>query len=134
MDRFAVLDAAAIAALVDRFYERVRRDPALGPVFEAAVHDWDEHTRTLVSFWSSVALGERTYRGNPMGVHRAVGGIDAVHFERWLALWRDTAGEVLEPAAAATMIDYADRIGASLQLGLGLAGTRAPVPGLRILG
>lgn len=122
MDRFAVLDAAAIAALVDRFYERVRRDPSLGPVFEAAVRDWDEHTRTLVSFWSSVALGARTYRGNPMGVHRAVGDIDTAHFERWLALWRDTAGEVLEPAAAATMVEHAERIGRSLREGLAVSG------------
>ena len=45
-----------IATLVDHFYEKVRRDPEIGPVFNAAVHDWDEHKRLLTSFWCSVAL------------------------------------------------------------------------------
>ena len=43
------LDAAAIAGLVDRFYDRVRVDPLLGPVFNAAVDDWDAHKRLLAS-------------------------------------------------------------------------------------
>src|SRR5690606_25995200 len=42
-----------IALLVDRFYARVRRDPWIGPVFEAAVEDWPEHLALLTDFWSS---------------------------------------------------------------------------------
>src|SRR3546814_3536905 len=45
-----------IAALVDRFYDRIQVHPTLGPVFNAAVDDWDEHKRLLVSFWTSVVL------------------------------------------------------------------------------
>jgi hemoglobin len=112
-------DESQIAVLVDRFYEKVRADPLLGPVFNAAVHDWDDHKRTLVSFWSSVALRAGSYRGNPMAVHRAQ-PIRAEHFVRWLALWRETTGEVLDEAGAAQMIEHADRIGRSLRLGLGL--------------
>jgi hemoglobin len=126
------LDEAALALLVDRFYEKVRRDPLLGPVFNAAIDDWDGHKRLLVSFWSSVALRSNSYRGNPMGVHRAVPGIAAEHFERWLALWRETTPEVLDPTAAARMNEHADRIGASLRMGLGLS-ERARDLGLRIL-
>src|SRR5690606_37055559 len=59
----APLDQQQIARLVDRFYEKVRRDPMLGPVFNPAVDDWDEHKQLLTSFWSSVALGTRSYRG-----------------------------------------------------------------------
>jgi hemoglobin len=36
-------DPERIAALVDRFYDRIRVHPTLGPVFNAAVHDWPEH-------------------------------------------------------------------------------------------
>jgi hemoglobin len=113
-------DETQIAALVDRFYEKVRIDPLIGPVFNAAVHDWDAHKRTLTSFWCNVALRANTYRGNPMAAHR-MQPIRAEHFVRWLTLWRETTGEVLDEAGAKQMIEYADRIGRSLRLGLGLA-------------
>jgi hemoglobin len=134
MDALLSLDTAALVRLVDRFYDKVRRDPELGPVFNAAVHDWDEHLRRLVSFWASVALRTGGYRGNPMAVHRALGGIGAGHFEIWLGLWRETARELLEPAAADLMIGHAERIGASLRLGMGLGEGRGRPLGLPVRG
>jgi hemoglobin len=113
------LDPTKIALLVDRFYENVRIDPLIGPVFNAAVADWDEHKRTLTSFWCSVVLRANSYRGNPMAIHR-MQPIGAEHFERWLALWQATTREVLGETDAAQMIEHADRIGRSLRLGLGL--------------
>ena len=113
------LTTAEIERLVDRFYDRVQRDPVLGPIFNPAVHDWPEHKRTLVSFWSSVALRTGTYRGNPMAAHRQH-PIEAAHFDHWLALWRQTADEVLSPAHADLFGGYATRIARSLKYGLGL--------------
>ena len=118
------LDEAAITRLVARFYARVRRDDELGPVFARAVHDWPAHEAKIVAFWSSVALGARSYRGNPMAVHRGVAGIDSAHFERWLSLWRLTAAAELAPDAAAVMVEHAERIGRSLREGLGLGAAR----------
>lgn len=126
------LDEAAIAALVDAFYARVRRHPELGPVFADAVHDWDAHLRLLVSFWSSVMLGTRSYRGNPMAVHRGVAGLHAGLFAPWLALWRETAHEQLAADDAARAVAHAERIGDSLRQGLGMQATKEL--GLRILG
>jgi len=108
-----------IARLVDRFYDRVQADPVLGPVFNPIVHDWPEHKRTLVSFWSSVALRSGAYRGNPMAAHRPH-PIEAGHFDHWLGLWRETADEVLSPSHAALFAGYASRIARSLRYGLGL--------------
>lgn len=108
-----------LAALVDRFYDKVQVHSTLGPVFNAAVDDWPEHKRLLTSFWASVALGARSYRGNPMAKHRGH-PIHAEHFEDWLALWRQTADEVLDPEHAKLVHDYAQRIGRSLRYGLGL--------------
>jgi hemoglobin len=119
----AAPDADAIARLVDRFYDKVTADPVLGPVFNPVVHDWPEHKRLLTSFWCSVALRAGSYRGNPMAAHRPL-PISAAHFEHWLALWRATADEVLEPAQAALMHDYAGRIARSLRYGLGIDGPR----------
>lgn len=115
-----LLDEAAIDLLLARFYGRVREDELLGPVFATHVHDWPAHLRTLGDFWCSVALRANRYRGNPMGVHRTLPGIGEAHFQRWLALWRDTVPQVIEPAGAARLVEHAERIGTSLRLGMGL--------------
>ena len=115
----AIFDEAVIATLVDHFYEKVRRDPQLGPIFNAAVRDWDEHKRLLTSFWASVALRAGSYRGNPMAAHRPH-PIRAEHFDHWLQLWNETCSEELDETRAGQMLEYAQRIGRSLKYGLGL--------------
>ncbi|WP_329742433.1 group III truncated hemoglobin [Dyella sp. A6] len=122
------LDETGLAYLVDHFYDKVRGDPLIGPVFNAAVHDWAEHKRLLTSFWCSVALGAASYRGQPMAVHRKLPSIRGEHFERWLTLWRETTRQLLGEADAARMIDYAERIGRSLRMGMGLRDGRLSRP------
>lgn len=120
------LTEADLVRLVDRFYDKVQRDPVLGPVFNPAVHDWDEHKATLVDFWASVVLRAGRYRGNPMAMHRPH-PIDAAHFDHWLALWQETAVEVTGPENAQVLLAYAERIGRSLKYGLGLDSERRPL-------
>ncbi len=107
----------AIVALVDRFYAKARRDPMIGPLFNAAVQDWDEHLGKLHDFWSSVMLTTGRYKGNPMAVHLSH-PIEPRFFERWLALWRETAGELFAPDVAAGFAAKAERIAESLKLAL----------------
>lgn len=126
------LDTVDIVHLVDRFYDRVQADPILGPVFNSAVDDWEEHKRTLVAFWSSVALGTRSYRGNPMAAHRPH-PIHGDHFARWLALWREVAEAELPREHATQMIEHATRIGRSLRHGLGLEERSGPVHTLPVI-
>ncbi len=113
------LDEHGIAILVDRFYDKVRADALLGAVFNPVVADWDEHKRLLTSFWCSAVLRAGSYRGNPMAMHRPH-AIGVEHFEHWLALWGETASEVLDADGAAVMLEFATRIGDGLRLGLGL--------------
>lgn len=110
-------DEAGITRLVHGFYARARSDWLLGPVFEAAVQDWDAHLDTLVRFWCSVLLRAGSYRGNPMAAHRPL-DLDDQHFARWLALWDRTAHEVLPDAQARHVFQTAERIGRSLRIGL----------------
>jgi hemoglobin len=117
MDRFSTIDEAAIAALVRRFYAKVRQDDLIGPLFEAAVDDWEAHFVKLAAFWSNVMLGTRRYQGNPMAAHMKQ-PIRAEFFDRWLGLWQETAAELFEPDAAAAFRDKAGRIAESLKLGL----------------
>ena len=117
----ASLDEAQLATLVDRFYDKVRSDPLLGPVFNPRVDDWDAHKVLMTSFWATVALRAGHYRGNPLAKHQPL-PIGVEHFRRWLALWRATAGEVLDAEAASLMIGYAERIGYGMRVGMGLSG------------
>lgn len=111
------IDAAMIDRLVRHFYESARADPLLGPIFAAAVVDWEAHYRTLGDFWSSVMLTSGRYHGQPMRAHAAL-PVDARHFDRWLDLFVVAARTVCPPPAAEAFVDRARRIAASLELGI----------------
>ncbi len=106
-----------ISALVHGFYDRARADDRLGPLFAAAIDDWDGHLRIVEDFWSHVLLGTGRYRGTPFPPHKRL-PIELEHFERWLALFSQTAVEVLPPAAAAAAIAKARQMSESFKAGL----------------
>ncbi|MCP4621363.1 MAG: group III truncated hemoglobin [Bradyrhizobium sp.] len=106
-----------IEQLVRGFYAKVRTDAVLGPVFEAKIADWEPHLEQMFAFWSSVALMTGRYHGTPMIKHVKL-PIDAGHFDRWLALFEETAREICPPEAAAHFVERAYRIAASLELGV----------------
>ena len=119
MERTPIFEEAALPALLDRFYRRVREDVVLGPVFNAVVHDWPEHLERLSAFWSSVMLTTGRYKGNPMMKHLVhADRITPAMFQRWLALWAQTTEEMLSPEGAAAMQSKAQRISESLQLAI----------------
>lgn len=121
------IDDALIERLVHRFYAKARVDALLGPVFDSRVHDWDHHLAQMCRFWSSVATMSGTYHGSPMPKHMVL-PIDATHFDRWLALFEETANEVCPPVAAEHFIVRARRIAQSLEMGVALhAGARLRV-------
>lgn len=105
---------AQISTLVDAFYAKVRRDPEIGPIFNAIVDDWPHHLALLKDFWSTVLLATGRYKGNPMMKHFQL-GLDPPHFERWLALFAETAREVFPPDSAAFVIEKSHRIAQTLQ-------------------
>jgi hemoglobin len=106
-----------IRRLVDEFYTKVRADPELGPVFARAIPgDWGPHLATMRDFWSSVMLTSGRYKGNPVLAHRRVEGIEFAMFERWLALFGETCGELFEESIAAVFRAKAARIAESLKL------------------
>lgn len=113
------IDAPMIARLVDRFYQRVRDDTVLGPVFAARIADWAPHLAKMRAFWSSVVLMTGTYHGQPMRLHAQL-PIDARHFDRWLALFEATAIEVCPPEAADHFLERARRIAESLEMGIAI--------------
>ena len=130
MNDAAICTEDEIRALVHDFYGRVRADAALGPVFDAHVADWDLHLVRLCDFWSSILLKTGRFNGSPMARHVALADLNASLFERWLSLFRQTAGEQANTAMAGQACLVAQRIADSLWMGYQISrdSKRIPVP------
>lgn len=123
-----------IGELVDRFYAKVRADAEIGPIFNAAIEDWPAHLSVLKDFWSTVLLTERRYQGDPLTKHMQL-SLDPTHFARWLALFAETAREVMPSEDAEFVIAKSRRIAETFKLAIahrsgadaGLGIFRAPV-------
>jgi hemoglobin len=85
-----------IQFLVDKFYETVRTDTFIGPIFNSRLDGrWEEHHRKLYRFWHKILLRGTDYFGDPVPVHFDM-NLDDRHFERWLQLWTSTVDEYFE--------------------------------------
>lgn len=111
-----------IHELVGRFYDRVRRDPLLAPVFTATLGQmdaaWTAHLARLADFWSSVMESSGRYHGDPFSAHLRLPDLTPVMFHRWLDLFHATCREVLPPDEATAFGNRAERIARSLRMGL----------------
>jgi hemoglobin len=114
------IDEPMIESLVRAFYARVRLDPLLAPIFESRVSDWEPHLGNMFAFWSSLTLQTGRYHGQPVAKHMPL-AIEARHFDRWLALFEETARDLCPPAAAERFIERARRVAESLELGVASA-------------
>jgi hemoglobin len=108
------IPAEEISELVDRFYAKVRLDPEIGQIFNAAIDDWPSHLSLLKDFWSTVLLQDRSYKGDPLSKHLPL-SLDPQHFTRWLELFEETAREVMRPEHANVIIDKSHRIARNFQ-------------------
>ena len=114
-----IVSEDGIRRLVDAFYAKVRIDPELGPVFARAIPgDWQPHLNKMYAFWSSVMLNSGRYKGNPVAKHLVVEGITMELFERWLALFNETCGELFDGRLRAEFGARAAQITESLKLAL----------------
>lgn len=87
--------------LVNTFYDKIKNDEKLGPIFNGMINDWDTHIKLLTDFWSTQLFIEKTYHGNPIEVHRKVDAfanhsINEHHFGAWLNHWIQTLDEHFE--------------------------------------
>lgn len=113
------IDECYIDRLVEQFYEKVRADPVLAPIFAARISDWAPHLSRMKHFWSVILLGEGQFSGSPMTLHAAIPGIGEFHFRRWLALFDATLRELEgDPGATALVSARARSIADSLLTGI----------------
>src|SRR3546814_3540362 len=85
----ADIDEQELERLVVLFYDRVRADEELVPIFKDAIDDWPEHLEKPVSFWSLVVLTSGRYKGNPMAAHLIPRvRFNPALFDRWSGPWK----------------------------------------------
>ena len=106
-----------IRLLVDRFYEKVQRDELIGPLFSHV--NWPHHLPIMYDFWSSMLLGDQSYRGNPFQKHLPL-PLKSTHFDRWLQLFRETVGDNFAGEKAEEVVARAESIAGIFQLRMGL--------------
>jgi hemoglobin len=116
----AGLDEALIRRVVFGFYDRVRRDDVLGPIFNTriAAGAWPSHLEKMCDFWSSVLLKTDRYAGRPLLPHLAMDEIAEDTFDRWLSLFDQTVETECDRASAALFSNFALRISRSFRMAL----------------
>jgi hemoglobin len=98
-----------IKKLVDNFYNKVRRDNLLAPVFASRITDWLPHLDTMYNFWNMALFGQKEYTGNPFSKHIDL-PVESAHFNRWLYLFMETLNESFEGPVAAEAMQKASTV------------------------
>jgi hemoglobin len=120
----------AIQELLDRFYERVRTDDVLAPVFAGMS---SEHPKHVAAWLGEVFGGPKEYSANHGGhahmIRRHLGrAITEQQRRRWMALLLDTADEVGlpgDPEFRASFVGYLEW-GTRMAVMLSQPGVAAP--------
>jgi hemoglobin len=103
--RFDITDSRDVACLVNLFYNRVRDDDLLGPIFDDVAHvGWATHLPT--------------FKGAPLVVHRALAQhtpLTSDTFSRWITLFQSTVDDLFVGPMAEHAKNSAARIAATME-------------------
>ncbi|CAN5425236.1 hypothetical protein BH09BAC3_BH09BAC3_06430 [soil metagenome] len=116
-DKKDILTRQDIEVLVNKFYEKVKSDPLLGPQFISV--NWVDHLPVMYNFWSSMMLGDQTYHGNPFQKHVSL-PINRQHFAKWLDFFLQTVDEEFHGEKADEIKTRAQSIAGVFQHKMGL--------------
>lgn len=106
--------------LVDLFYTAVREDTIIGPIFNRVIGDrWDAHLVRMYQFWETLLFASGGFKGSPYLVHEKL-PLNALHFERWLALFKTTIHNNFEGEKAEEAITKAENIALIFQYKMGI--------------
>jgi hemoglobin len=91
-----------VKMMVNTFYDKVRQDDLIGPIFNERIQDWGPHLEKMYRFWNAVLFQQPGYFGAPFAPHATM-PIAAEHFERWVKLFKANieehfTGDVAEEA------------------------------------
>lgn len=113
-----ITDIEDIKLLVDTFYNRVRQDEILGPIFNNAIGtNWEVHLNKMYRFWQTILFHEQSYNGSPFPPHMKL-NINDVQFKKWVGIFIQTVGELFEGEIAEAAKWRGQKIAETFQLKL----------------
>lgn len=118
MTKLDITSRKDVESLVNSFYDKVKVDSLLGPVFKHV--DWPTHLPNMYHFWTFNLLGEAGYTGNIIQKHLPL-KIQPEHFSQWLALFNETVDELFAGDKADEAKSRAYSMGVVIQVKLGIA-------------
>ncbi len=114
-----IADRPDVVRLVDAFYEVVRADDILGPIFDGVARvDWNRHLPRMYDFWESLLFGAAGFKGNPLTVHRELARqatLTTAEFDRWLQLFHGSVDALFAGPRAEDAKSRASRIAEVMQ-------------------
>ncbi|HWB27548.1 MAG TPA: group III truncated hemoglobin [Chitinophagaceae bacterium] len=91
---------ADIEALVNSFYDKVKLDGILGPIFTAIIPvNWEVHLPIMYCFWENAIFYTGGYTGNPIAMHAHIHkkiGLTPEQFDRWVQLFNEAVDGLFE--------------------------------------
>lgn len=106
-----------IRQLVDSFYDKIRADADLRPIFERVVAgDCETRLAKMYEVWSSVILTSGFYKGSLVAVRKHMGGLEIGLLDRCLALFGESCDELLDRETAGLSWLKAAHVAESLKL------------------
>lgn len=100
-----ITERADIELLINSFYDVVRKDEAIGYIFNDIIgDDWSHHLPIMYQFWESILFSKPGYSGNPIKKHIDIDKrmpLEQAHFTRWLELWNAAVDNLFEGENAA---------------------------------
>lgn len=108
-----------VVLLLNGFYQRVKTDPILYPIFNLIIRDrYEEHMRQMYRFWQTVLLEAKTHHGVPFFASASL-LIEPKHFAQWLKLWHANIDDLFKGEKADEAKWRGDRIAVVYLLKLG---------------
>ena len=109
-----------IEMMVRAFYDKVIKDPVIGPIFnDIARVNWEKHLPVMYDFWENAIFFTGGYSGNPMKPHQELNRIFPLqekHFSRWLDLFKSTVDELFSGEKAELAKQRATSIATIMQV------------------
>ncbi len=85
-----------IKQMVDTFYDQIKKDNLLGPIFNGVIKDkWPKHLEKMYGFWQSILFNTQTYNGSAFEPHGKL-AIGREHFQTWLKLFGENMDKQFE--------------------------------------
>jgi len=116
----SAIDSDMVRALLDSFYNSVRRDAVLGPVFDPLIgEDWPAHISKITEFWLTALRLSRSYKGSGfMAAHLRHGSIREEHMQRWLELFAKAVEQEIAPEHRLAFLNVANAMAENLRISL----------------